>query len=322
MPGHAARRSLQNRRKINMSFVEHSKPIPLIKPTNSPQVFTRFNESKIAYRSQNDFYLMKDQCTHRGISLKGSTVCPSDGTLVCPYHGKKNHPTLKLVHKYDFLWTQDPASYFSKASDYTFCGSRSFELEAPYHFVLDNFNEGSHTPYVHKVLGPSPAETADVTFEWKDFGDRVFFQYLGPQRKNFLFYGLNFNRQIDWHISWDAFSESSHMAYHSRWLDRKSGKPVLSENLNYYFIHPIDKNRTALTAFVFTKPRPWMKIFLPLVKKISMFLTKNQVQEDVVFYKIIGVTPRSLNGFDLDKYDEPLVALRKNLHPLFQKYLE
>ena len=310
-----------NHRSFNhMSFIDHEYPIPLICTPKTSVMLMRFNESKIAFKFNQDFYLAPSECSHRGSSLKDASVCTHSAALVCPYHGKKTRAEQKLFEYLGILWTRDPQNYFLEAKDYVFCGSHSFTLNAAYHVVLDNFNEGSHTAHAHRLLGPAPEQTSDIQFTWHTEPDHLFIEYIGPQRKNFLFYGLNRMRLIDWHISWKAYFHSSHMAYRSKWLDHNTGKKVLSENLNYYFINPIDESTTELTALVFIRPAAWMRFFIPIVKKVSLLLTANQIEEDITLYKKIGKIPKNFKS-QSDKFDEPLAVLRQKMDSLFQKFL-
>ena len=303
-----------------MSFIDYNLPLPVSALPVRKNAVIRFDEPKIVFKHGQDFYLAPSRCAHRGASLADAVVCKQRASLVCPYHGKRTSPDQKLFSHLGILWTADPQKYFESAIGFSFCGSRSYTLNAAYHVVLDNFNEGSHTAYVHRLLGPTPEQTSDIRFSWKTNADHLQIKYIGPQRKNLLFYGLNSKQKIDWHISWEAYFESSHMVYHSSWQDRTTGKKVLSENLNYYFINPIDEQRTELTAFVFTKPARWMRFLLPVVKKVSMLLTNNQIEEDIALYKKIGQIPKDFSG-QPDKFDEPLGVLRKKMGVIFQKYL-
>lgn len=307
-------------------ILQHSQALPLLHrcELQKGQVLglTRFGQNQTIYRSGADALLAAERCSHRGTSLQHAKVCEQDQTLICPYHGKKNSPLQKLYSAFDFVWTKDPSAYFSSVpKHFHFCGALSFTMPAPYHVVLDNFNEGSHTAFVHGLLGPQAKQMNAIEFQWEKKQDHVNIQYQGPQRKNFLFYGFNFFKKIDWQIEWRSYFNPSYMRYHSRWINTKTSKKILSENINYYFINPVDEKTTHLSAFVFTEKKLWMKPLWFLVKKVALWMTWNQIQEDVNFYKKIQDLPRPLNGMLLDRYDQPLLALRQAMHDIYKKYL-
>ena len=101
------------------------------------------------------------------------------------------------------------------------------------------------------------------------------------------------------------------MRYTSEWYNSENNKKELPTNLNYYFIHPIDENHTQLIAFIFLKVTSWHKFFMFALKRISSFLTKKQIVEDEEFYKKVKSIPKSFKNMNLDRFDEPLVEIRK-----------
>lgn len=282
------------------------------------------DEIKVIYKSNSKFYLAEGRCHHRGFCLKNSTV-QTTGQLLCPYHGKLNHALAELKPAFGALWLIENQEKIpiEVPDEFVFCGYQSFTLPAPFHVVLDNFNEGSHTPYVHRFFGPSPQEKSKVLFSWSAHRDFVEINYEGPQRKNIFFYGLHWFRQLNLKIRWEAYAHPTYMKYMSSWYNAKTLKPAVSENINYYFIHPVGDDRTVLQAFVLTRPKPWMTPILPLVKRISLWLTKNQVREDEVFYSLISDLPKTFDHLNLDEYDQPLVELRKRCEKIYpSRYFE
>jgi phenylpropionate dioxygenase-like ring-hydroxylating dioxygenase large terminal subunit len=279
------------------------------------------DEIKVVYKSGDSFFLAERRCHHRGFCLKNSTL-QTDGQLLCPYHGKLNQPLTELTPAFGALWVTENQERIpiEIPDEYIFCGNHSFTLQAPFHVVLDNFNEGSHTPYVHRFFGPSPSEKHEVRFKWSAQEDFVEINYEGPQRKNLFFYGLNWFRQLNLKIRWETYTDPTYMKYTSSWYNAKTNKPAVSENINYYFLHPDGDDKTVLQAFVLIRLKYWMIPILPFVKKISMWLTKNQVREDEIFYKLISDLPKSFDHLKLDEYDEPLAEIRRRSQKVYPSH--
>ncbi len=278
-------------------------------------------------RSDRGVFAYPERCPHRGTQLVHSNN--QDGVLTCPYHGwsvdsdgqvrKPNQgavecqvPVHKLELAFDSYWLVKPEMPVPivAPTDHRFCGSLQFELSAPYHVVLDNFNEGSHTPFIHRLLGPSPKDLHRVKFDWANEADHVRTEYDAPQKGNPLFWALSPLRQLHWGIEWKTYFGPTYMQYDSKWYEPKSGR-VATRNRVYYYIIPHGPERTSLHAFIFVKAPWWAAWFGPAVRQVSRLVTSNQVLEDQRFYPKIADLPESFKGLRLEKTDHPVVAIRK-----------
>ncbi len=296
--------------KSDLSHLNH----PLIaveKVKSKPETVYVGEEPKTIFQYQNKYFMAAGRCPHRGMLLSHSKVCDK-GLLECPYHGKKTAPEKELFEKYGFLWPQDPVGFFKEVpADFLFCGHKSVVLNAPFHVVLDNFNEGSHTPFVHRFLGPDIADVPKVSFSWEPKPDHVLISYKSLQKKNILFYGLKRNRDIYWDIHWKTYTDPMYMQYYSEWIDSTTQEKIIEKNMTFFFLVPKSNQKTEIVSFVFVKPLSWMKNFSFLVKRISLIMTTNQIREDQRFYKKINDLPKSLDGLKLDQFDQPLLEIRK-----------
>lgn len=304
-----------------MSLFDYNSPLIHIKELKKPVSFQIGNEFKTIFKFNSKYYMAEDRCQHRGMKLCHSKTYDNN-SMTCPYHGKSNSVKQELYVFGNYLWTTDPRNFFSEVPDhFIFSGSLDVLLDAPFHVVVDNFNEGSHTPYVHRFLGPESSDLSEVSFSWERLEDFIHIKYKTNQKKNFIFYGFKKNRTIDWVIDWKTYVKPMHMRYYSEWIDRKTQEKVIEKNMTFFFLTPVGQNKTRIHAFVYIQPMTWMKYFPYLVKKASLFMTKNQILEDQWFYPKIADLPNSLDQLKLDQYDQPLTAIRERAEAFYSGFI-
>lgn len=301
------------------SFVDANPPLIISKKIGrKPLTVPTGLKNITVFKKDRDYFYSNERCSHRGMSLKHARQV--DNCLVCPYHGKQNAVQGKLISEFGFLWFEKP-TYFDVPNDYQFSGSKAITLNAPFHVVLDNFNEGSHTPFIHKWVGPKPEQIPGSKFSWQSFSDHIEINYQTLQRKNFLFYPFLRNYNIQWNIQWKTFTEPVYMRYESTWTNLKSGKDIMEKNITYFFLKPLNDKKTEIITFVFIKPLGHYRFITPILKKTSFWMTLNQIYEDQALYKRIHDLPLSLQGMKLDQYDQPLVEIRNRVKRLYPEFL-
>ena len=135
--------------------VIHKSLISSRKPTQVNFANKKLNIVKI----DDKYFAFPHRCPHRGTDLKWSKI--EKDLVVCPYHGWQMSSSgvvtqndgqvssckikpVELIEAYDLLWMNknNHAIPVKAPENMTFCGSKSFDLSAPFHVVLDNFNEG------------------------------------------------------------------------------------------------------------------------------------------------------------------------------------
>ncbi len=312
-----------------MSLTRFTQPLMVDRRLGARPVVVEVGAEKLTVaRTGDGVFAYPERCPHRGTPLVHARV--AGGRLVCPYHGwsvdprgqvrraaaadqvECTVPVRKLELAFGSHWLVEPGSPVPVAAPagHEFCGSLEFTLSAPYHVVLDNFNEGSHTPYVHRLLGPAPSRLGEVRFEWRNDADSVFTRYDAPQRMNPLFRLLSPLAPLNWHIEWRTYFGPTYMQYDSRWYEPKSGR-VVTQNRVYYYLIPRGADRTALHAFIFVEAPKWARWCKPVVRWVSRLITANQVLEDQRFYPKIAGLPESFKGLRLEPTDHPVVTIRK-----------
>ncbi len=302
-----------------LNFFDANPPLTMTKKLGrKPRTVNTGLKNMTVFKNGTDYFYADERCHHRGMSLQHAQV--KDNCLVCPYHGKKNAVQGPLVSEFGFLWFEKP-TYFDVPKDFAFSGSETITLDAPFHVVLDNFNEGSHTPFIHKWVGPNESQIPGSEFSWKSFKDHIEINYKTLQRKNFLFYPFLRNYDIQWTIQWKTYTEPVYMRYESSWRNLKTDRDVMEKNITYFFLKPINEKHTEIITFVFIKPLGAYRYIAWALKKTSFWMTLNQILEDQALYKKIKDLPRSLDGLKLDKYDQPLIEIRNRVKRLYPDYL-
>ncbi len=318
-----------------MNFLDSC--FPLIAKKNLTGKLTEVRAGAATYlvvKNADGYYAYPQKCPHRGTDLRFATV--QDAGVQCPYHGwkiqtdgKVEHPygekvncsvaVVKLEEHFDCLWMNRNKLPLplSPSAHVTFTGAQSIKLSAPFHVVLDNFNEGSHTAFVHRVMGSKESQVKEIDFSWEDRGDHVHVKYLGPQRPNLVYNGPFWKTYLNWDIHWETYVDPVRMVYHSKWVTRRTGRKWWLENENVYFLVPCGKEQTWLHAFTYTEIPRHLRPFSFLIKLFSNALTRNQIVEDEKFYPAISDLPFSFRGLRLDKFDHPLVAIRKKVDPSY-----
>lgn len=307
------------------------KELPISKP-----IQVQVGDERITLLRQGDQIRgFPERCPHRGTSLIHGTA-EGLGVLRCPYHGwrtqadgrVRNAEGNELKHcefqgyplrvEFGYVWLDRGAPVpVSGGDELDFCGAQGFLLSAPFHVVLDNFNEGSHTPFIHGLTGPEPEQLPKVQFDWSDEEDHVRIHYQGPQRANVAFHGwrallpARFRRRMIWDISWRTYFDPVYMRYDSTWFWEDEPGHILLRVRHFYFVSPFGPDRTRFHSFAFAGFPTTPRILHPLYRMASLAMTRNQVMEDERFYRRIRDLPRSFDGMHFDRYDLPVVRIRK-----------
>ena len=305
-------------------------PVAKISNLKKEIVQVQFNlQSLNIVKRKGEYYLYPHRCPHRGTDLLHGRL--EGDNVVCPYHGWQMTPTGEAIHpktqqrvcriktvklqkKWGFVWfvPEGKEIHLEADENQIFCGSLEFSLSAPFHVVLDNFNEGSHTPFVHRFLGPKVQDIPKVDFRFEDRGDHTFIEYVGPQKSNFIFRAMVPFQKVGWYINWKTSYRPPLMQYDSRWYTKRNSKTLFT-NRNYYYILPDGKEKTKLFAFVYNSTPGLTKYFPFLVKWSSLIMTWNQVMEDEVFYPKIADLPEDFRGLNLDEDDQAVKNIRLNI---------
>ncbi len=293
------------------------------------------HESLVLQRRGREILGFPARCPHRGTALVHASQGQSPGVLTCPYHGWRIsaagqvcdargvtqtrcafEPYRIEAHAgYAWLIGNGPVD-LTPPPGFQYCGSAGYTLSAPFHVVLDNFNEGSHTPFVHRVTGPTPSELDAIVFDWIEHPTHIDIHYQGPQRKHLLFHGLSALLpgmpvlSLTWDICWQTHFDPIRMVYHSKWFITGQPEAVQVETHHVYYIAPMGDERTRFHAFSFGRFTAYPTVLHPLLRLITARLTRNQILEDERFYARIRDIPRQYASQQLEPYDLPVVRIR------------
>lgn len=296
-------------------------------------------EEFVVVKVKNEYFLYPQSCPHRGFPFKDAKLTKKG--LVCPYHGwefepngniihplgikKKCNSIIKLEEYQTLLWYKDKEPYPYFDNDYHLSGSKSFLMPTPFHILMENFNEGSHTD-MHKTIGTKGSRLKEVKFDWEEKEDHILTYYTGPQRPSFIFNGPFWFTYLDYDVLWKTYFKPLSIEFISSWKLRmfKPGKKFLLTNKNYYFLSPHGNDQTYLHAVIKSEKLPiFLRFIQPLFDRISLYLTSNQVSEDIdVCRKMANVDVNfTLNSKNLDKFDVPLLKMRKKAKETYNNYI-
>jgi len=278
------------------------------------------------HATPNRAQIFPANCPHRGTPTEYA-VC-KNSQYICRYHGKPISPLpFHLVKKFGFWWNikGEESVPFQNEKEFSFCGSDRYILEIPFVLAVDNFNEGSHTPYIHSVTGPLPNEWNQTKFEWSENSEQVKIFYSGPQRNTWVLHGLRaffpqiWREKLQWSIRWTVDFNPLRMTYHSIWHRQETPETAEIEMKHLYYLAPLGNDQTIMHTFCFMK-RPNVDGPLGFILKgLARKFTKNQIREDQKLYPMIKDSPLSLDKLKLDEYDQPLLAIREKCSKLYFK---
>ena len=180
---------------------------------STPIARTLLGTPIVLFRDQHkQVVALLDRCPHRNAPLSKGKV--KDNCIVCPYHGwqftdqgdYKSIPGLVRPHgakippipkfnaleKNGLIWLQldntkkaalpYASLYFHDARYHSFIWS--VEAQGSIVNVLENFLDGTHTPFVHSGLIRKNAKRQEVTAQVTSTQERVEIRYSGEKKQN------------------------------------------------------------------------------------------------------------------------------------------
>jgi vanillate O-demethylase monooxygenase subunit len=285
-----------------------------------------------------------DRCAHRRMPLSHGSIGP-DG-VTCPYHGcrysfdgagycpttgstRYRVPVFETRKRHGVVWLRsrdaaDAASIDLAADsgfhadlaedDHVFTCVVYKQIDAPLQLVVDNMTELEHTGTVHRQLAFGIDDFETVETRCDHDGEQVSIFYQGRQRPLPLYLSLLSGlRRGDFYVQTARVSFTPPCASYRIWWTIGGGGDKRSFGLrfvNYYT--EIDARRTSLFSFVYWKTTGTLLHAIPrLSLPLFRWIVSAELERDK---RIIEKVPRdeaTLDWFQLNRFDRPLVATRK-----------
>lgn len=334
-----------NRRWPIDSRLRHWHPVVEVKRvTAAPLAIQCCGVPVVLFRNGSEIYALYDRCAHRRMPLSHGTVAPEG--ITCPYHGCRfsgdgagycpttqsyrfKVPVFETRTLHDVVWIRsrdaaDAASHDLAADtglhpglaedDHAFACVVAKDIAAPLQLVVDNMTELEHTGAVHKKLafGTGDFDTVETRCQHDD--DAVTIFYEGRQRPVPVYLSLLSGlRRGDAYVQTATVSFTPPCAsYRLWWTAGKDGsiRPFGLRFVNYYT--EVDRDRTSLFSFVYWKTAgTLMNALSSLSLPVLRAIVAAELERDRAIIEKMPRNEATLQWFQLNRFDRPLVATRK-----------
>ncbi|MDP5366610.1 MAG: Rieske 2Fe-2S domain-containing protein [Paracoccaceae bacterium] len=301
----------------------------------------------VLYRAAGKIHALYNRCAHRRAPLSKGRI--EGDTLVCAYHGcsfagdgagycptTKSHrfsvPRFEVQQNFGTIWLRSPdAVEWTDAQteivpalfdeDQNFAGLISKTIAAPLQLVVDNMTELEHTGEVHRSLafGADEYDTIETTSSVQ--GDQVHIFYSGQQRKLPIHLrALTGLKSGDFYVQTATVGfQPPHAVYDINWHEGSANGPQRDFALRFVIYYtPIDSRNTRLYAFVFWQhkaglPTAAMHLSAPVLRAV----VSQELERDKRIIEAMPLDEASIDMFQLNKFDRPLVMTRKAMLRLY-----
>jgi nitrite reductase/ring-hydroxylating ferredoxin subunit len=327
------------------SRLRHWHPVVELKRvTKTPLAIQCCGVPIVLFTKADGIAALYDRCAHRRMPLSHGSVGPEGVT--CPYHGcrfsgdgtgycpttRSNRfkvPVFETRTSHGVVWlrSRDAANDVSHDlaadtglhpeladDDHAFACVVAKDIAAPLQLVVDNMTELEHTGAVHKKLafGMGDFDTVETRCQHDDEAITIF--YDGRQRPFPLYLSLLSGlRPGDVYVQTAGVSFTPPCAsYRLWWTAGKNGttRPFGLRFVNYYT--EVDAGRTSLFSFVYWKTAgTLMHAFSRLSLPVLRAIVAAELERDKAIIEKMPQDEATLQWFQLNRFDRPLVATRK-----------
>jgi len=301
----------------------------------------------VIYQAKGEIYALYNRCAHRRAPLSKGRV--EGDTLVCAYHGcsfdgagagycptTKSHrfavPRFEVRTDHGTIWLRSPDAVewtgteteISPAlfdDDQNFAGLIHKTIAAPLQLVVDNMTELEHTGEVHKSLAFGADEYDTIETHCSADGDRVNIFYSGQQRRLPLHLSaLTGLKPGDYYVQTASVGfQPPHAVYDITWHDSSATGTKRHFGLRFVIYYtPITAESTRLFAFVFWQHKPGlMSTAMRLSAPVLRTVVSQELERDKNIIEAMPIAEASIDMFQLNKFDRPLVMTREAMLRLY-----
>lgn len=284
---------------------------------------------------------LRDRCPHRFAPLSRGRVRP-DGRLACPYHGwhfdvrgrgrSPTQPTLsrcdveamQVIEQQGYVWIGNAQASADALPErgwpgFHYAGGFSVPFAAPLHVVLDNFSEDEHTPWVHTRLGWNERDVETVEYAAENFDDRTEVHYVARQRPKLAAHLLGLPRNARFQNDWITSFDPVRTLYTISFLHPDRDELVGVTLRAMIFMVPEEERTTQMHVLVWLRYHDRrLAAMRRLADPLALALARREIEDDARFIPTVAdVTPDTMRGMRLGKYDKPLIHNRKLLRRIY-----
>lgn len=283
---------------------------------------------------------INDVCPHRRLKLSYGRVVGD--RVECKYHGWQfdgcgngESPSTPKMHTctdsyaareaHGYVWLKsrysDPAFPTINPDGYYHLGNFQHTVPAPLELTVDNFTEIEHSGTVHNTFGYDLEQMHEVKVRFEPTDESVRVVNVGPTKRLFRpFAWLLGIRPGDlFHDDWTTHFSPVYSVYDHWWTSPDGKREGMVRWRLYMFFWPIDKDRTAVTSFVYAKSRyPGPAGGLRLVKHLFRREVDREVRQDIEMLEHMADKDVSIEGMKLSRFDKVLGLTRERISRIYR----
>lgn len=281
-----------------------------------------------------------DVCPHRRLKLSYGRVVGD--RVECKYHGwtfdacgNGESPSTPKMHtcteSFDaredrgYVWVKsrrcDPAFPDINPEGYYHLGNFQHVVPAPLELTVDNFTEIEHSGTVHNTFGYDLDRMHEVRVRFEPTDTSVRVVNTGPTKKLFTPFArlLGIRKGDIFHDDWTTYFSPIYTVYDHWWTDPENKREAMVRWRLYMFFWPIDKDRTAVTSFVYAKSRyPGPAGGLRLAKWLFRREVDREIRQDISMLEHMADKSVSIDGMKLSRFDKVLGLTRERISRIYR----
>jgi hypothetical protein len=186
---------------------------------------------------------------------------------------------------------------------------------------VDNFTEIEHSGTVHNTFGYDLDRMHEVRVRFEPTDASVRVVNVGPTKKLFppFAWALGIRKGDVFHDDWTTYFSPIYTVYDHWWTDPDNKREAMVRWRLYMFFWPIDKDRTAVTSFVYAKSKyPGPAGGLRLAKYIFRREVDREIRQDISMLEHMADKSVGIEGLKLSRFDKVLGLTRERIGRIYR----
>ena len=281
-----------------------------------------------------------DVCPHRRLKLSYGRVVGD--RVECKYHGWTFDPcgngespgspklhtcteSFDAQEQHGYVWVKSRQSkpQFPDITPEGFfhLGNFQHEVPAPLELTVDNFTEIEHSGTVHDTFGYDTDRMHEVRVRFEPTDTSVKVSNVGPTKRLFkpFAWGLGIRDGDLFHDVWTTYFSPVYTVYDHWWTSPDGEREGMIRWRLYMFFWPVDKDRSAVTSFVYAKSRyPGPAGGLRFLKYIFRREVDREVRQDISMLEHMADKSVGIDGLKLSRFDKVLGLTRERISRIYR----